>query len=361
MTTLAAPAPATTAALTARPAPAWILSRRDDLVWFQGSVLAGLALLAFFVAAPRLDGDHAGPWHPAVLAVLLWGILFDGTHVWGTYARSYLAPDASSRAALPGRWAWAVLGVGPAIALGSASLFAHFQLAAYLWGYWHLVRQHYGFLMLYRRRAGEHDRRGARLDSLLLWVGCGYPYLRFSLSDAYVASGLPLLLPAEILPALRMPLDVAFVALLTGLVALALSGRIEPFRLGPKHLLIGIVIGFHVLVFALLDHLLTILATLTIFHNLQYHRIVWQYERGLGRVPSGGLARYLALGLGLGVVWYGARVFGAAAAPSETVRNVLLGLGWGVAFHHYIVDGRIWRVRRSPGVARALDDGARAA
>jgi hypothetical protein len=39
-------------------------------------------------------------------------------------------------------------------------------------------------------------------------------------------------------------------------------------------------------------------------------------------------------------------------------RNVLLGLGWGIAFHHYLVDARIWRVRRSPQVTRALDAGA---
>ena len=348
--------------VTAAPAPAsqpWIVSRRDDLVWFQGSVLAGLALLAFFVAAPPLDGATAGPWHPAVLAVLLWGIVFDGTHVWGTYARSYLAPDASSRAALPGRWSWAVLAVGPAIALFAGSLFGLFQVIAYMWGYWHLVRQHYGFLMLYRRRAGEHAPRGARLDALVLWVGCLYPYLRFSLSDAYIESGLPLPLPASILPALRAPLDLTFAVAVLGIVSLMVSGRIEPFRPGPKHLLLLIVVGFHLLVFAELHNLLTILATLTIFHNLQYHRIVWQYERGLGRVPSGSLSRYLALGLALGVAWYGARVFGSTAASSEIVRNVLLGLGWGVAFHHYIVDGRIWRVRRSPDVARTLDRGAR--
>ena len=322
-------------------------------------MLAGLALLAFFVAAPRLDAP--GPWHPVLLAVLLWGICFDGTHVWGTYARSYLAPDAASRAALPGRWSWAVsLAAGPAVALLAAPLFGFFLVGANLWGYWHLVRQHYGFLMLYRRRAGESERRGARLDALGLWVGCAYPYLRFSLSDAYVASGLPLLLPPPVLTSLRLPLDLAFVALAFALVVLVLSGRVEPFRPGPKHLLIAVVTGFHVLVFALLDNLLAILATLTIFHNLQYHRIVWQYEHGHGRVPSGGLARYLALGLAFGAAWYGVRVLGVAVAASETTRNVLLGLGWGVAFHHYIVDGRIWRVRRSPEVARALDEGARA-
>jgi len=318
-------------------------------------VLAGVALLAFFVVAPQLAGDNAGPWHPAVLAVLLWGIVFDGTHVWGTYARSYLAPDASSRAALPGRWSWAVLGIGPAIAFFAGPLFGVFQVGAYMWGYWHLVRQHYGFLMLYRRRAGERSPRGARLDALVLWVGCLYPYLRFSLSDAYVESGLPLLLPAPLLPALRPPLDVAFAVALVGIAALMVSGRIEPFRPGPKHLLLLIVVGFHVVVFALLQNLLTILATLTIFHNLQYHRIVWQYERGRGRTPSGSLARYLAFGLALGLVWYGERVLGVAAIHSTLIRNVLTGLGWGIAFHHYLVDGRIWRVRRSPAVAQALE------
>jgi hypothetical protein len=119
------------------------------------------------------------------------------------------------------------------------------------------------------------------------------------------------------------------------------------------------VVGFHLLVFALLDNLLLITAALTIFHNLQYHRIVWQYERGHGRVPSGSLFRYLGFGVLLGLLWYGPRIIGVAILPPGVLRNVLLGLGWGVAFHHYFVDGRIWRVRRTPGVAAALDRGAR--
>ena len=142
------------------------------------------------------------------------------------------------------------------------------------------------------------------------------------------------------------------------LLGLMVSGRIESFRLGPKHLLLAVVIVFHIAVMALLDNLLTITATLTIFHNLQYHRIVWQYERGLGRTPSGGLAPYLFLGVLLGFVWYAPRVLGVAALHSDLARNALLGLGWGVAFHHYLIDGFIWRVRRSRHVAQALDAGA---
>lgn len=350
----------------------WIISRRDDLLWFQGSVLAGVALLLFFWLQPPLRNGSYTIWNPVVMVLLLWGILFDGTHVWGTYARSYFAPDATSRAALPGRWSWAVIAVGPVIAVidhallkpgpsllsNAGWLFRSFLVVAYLWAYWHLVRQHYGFLVLYRRKAGETDRRGNRLDALLLWTGTLYPYLRFSLSESFEKSGLPQIVPAGLLAPLRTALDVAFIAVMAGIVALMASGRIEKTRLGPKHLFLAVVIGFTFLVFGLLDNLLTITATLTIFHNLQYHRIVWQYERGHGRTPSGSLTAYLALGLILGVIWYVPRVFGVAAVGGDLARNVLLGLGWGIAFHHYLVDGRIWRVRRTQGVAAALDAGA---
>jgi hypothetical protein len=120
------------------------------------------------------------------------------------------------------------------------------------------------------------------------------------------------------------------------------------------------VIALHIAVFALLDNLLAILATLTIFHNLQYHRIVWLYEKGRGRKPSGGLAPYLMWGLALGVIWYGVRVIGVAAVHSELQRNLFIGLGWGVAFHHYLVDGRIWHVRRSAPLSQALATGGTA-
>jgi len=359
---------------TSSPAPSrspWILSRREDLLWFQGAVLAGLALVAFFVSAPPLTDSTYSLVHPAVLVLLAWGVLFDGTHVFGTYARTYLAPDVESRAALPGRWSWGLVLLGPAIAvvdhfacepgpsqLGRAGwLFRAFLLFAYLWAYWHLVRQHYGLLVLYRRRAGGGQDRRLNPDTLVLWAGCLYPYLRFSLGEGYLRSGLPQTIPPALAGPLRTALDTAFAA---GVAALAVVLVVRRPRLGPGHLLLLVVIGFHLIVFALLDNLLTITAALTIFHNLQYHRIVWQYERGRGRAPAGGLVRYLALGSLLGLAWYAPRILGVSLVSSDLARNVLLGLGWGVALHHYLVDGRIWRVRRDLAVARALD-GARGA
>ena len=330
----------------------WIVSARQDLLWIHGSVLAGVLLLAVLAAAPPIDAG-AGLLQPALLAVVLWGVFFDGTHVVGTWARSYWAEDAASREGLPGAWSWAILLVGPAAAL-HAGAFGAFLVVAYAWAFHHLVRQHWGFVALYRRRAGE-AAGPAWLDEALLWTGAVHPYARYALSDGYARSGLPVLLPAETATALRPWLDLAALALAAALVATwamrARGGRPSP---GPQHLLIATVAAFHAAVFATLSDPLLITAALTIAHNLQYHRIVWHHEADRGRRPLGGLARYLAAGVAFGACWYGVRVAGAFAAGPSRLGRVLLGLGWGVALHHYLVDGRIWRTRRQPAVRHAL-------
>jgi hypothetical protein len=349
---------------SAAPAPAppsgrWITSPLSDLIWFQGSVLAGVALLVVFLLAPPLLSAPLAT-QPALLALLLWGILFDGTHVVGTYARSYLAPTPGERAGLPGAWSLAMLAIGPLAAVADWAaggvVFPYFLQAALLWAYYHLVRQHWGFVALYRRKSPD-DPTPARLDEAFLWLGCLYPFVRFSLTPAFATTGLPVLFPAAATALARTILDGA-VALAAVALAVAWIRRGGARRLGPKHLFMAIVIAFHLATFALLENLLEITATLTIFHNLQYHRIVWQYEVGKGRRPLGGLVPYLAAGLALGVVWYGPRVLGSHLAGPGLLRNVLLGLGWGVAFHHYLVDARIWRLRRAPAVAKAIDGGA---
>ena len=348
----------------------WIINRNQDLLWFQGSVVAGLALFILFVLLPDLDSSNYAVVHPAVLLLLAWGVIFDGTHVFSTYARTYFAKDPESRVGIPGRRGWILLLIGPAIALvdylffepgpslvGQAGiLFRYFLLGAYIWAYYHLIRQHYGFLALYKRKEKAPANRE---DFLFLWVGSLYPLARYSLSDAYLSGGLPNLVSVYWLPQMTMALDILFGGYLviagSRFMIWLLSGRVQ---LAPKHLFLFIVVGFHVLVFALLDNLLTITATLTVFHNLQYHRIVWQYERGKGRFPMGNVSLYLGLGLLLGILWYTPRILGVAAAQTDLTRNLLLAFGWSIAFHHYLMDSRIWRVRRQPVVARTLDRGA---
>jgi len=350
----------------------WVISRSQDLLWFQGPVLVGVLLMVAFLWLPPLARHNYGATHPAVWLLLFWGVLFDGTHVMATFARTYFAGDAQSKAALPGNASFAWLLLGPAVAIvdhwlcaphpsivGSAGwLFDGFLAMAYVWAYYHLVRQHYGFLSLYQRKEGCVPSPRSP-DALALWVGTAYPFLRFTLGDAYRETGLPVPMPEAWLPMARCAIDVAaLVAAVVIAASMIRRARSDGARLGPRHLFLAIVIAFSNLAFAVLDNLLVITAVLTIFHNLQYHRIVWQYERGRQRIPMGSIAIYAAAGLALGIAWYAPRVLGVALADTDLWRNVLIGACWGVAFHHYVVDARIWRLRRQPAVATALDRGA---
>ena len=171
----------------------WVVSRSQDLLWLQGSVLAGVLLLLAFLALPRLDQHNYSALHPAVWLLLFWGVIFDGSHVMATYARTYFSNDAESKSALPGNLSFAWLLVGPAAALldywlcaphasviGNAGLvFGLFLALAYVWAYYHLIRQHYGFLCLYRRKEGKSSSLTSP-DALFLWVGSAYPFLRYT-------------------------------------------------------------------------------------------------------------------------------------------------------------------------------------
>jgi hypothetical protein len=72
------------------------------------------------------------------------------------------------------------------------------------------------------------------------------------------------------------------------------------------------------------------------------------------------IAGLILLGWGIlfGLFWYGPRTLAVAAATDDLIRNILLGFGWGIAFHHYYTDSRIWKVRRYPSIAQSLDAGA---
>jgi hypothetical protein len=74
----------------------WIISARDDLVWFIGSVVSSYALLILYV----------GGVLPLIPMVALWAILIDAPHVFGTFSRTYF--DRAERRSR-GRLLWGSL------------------------------------------------------------------------------------------------------------------------------------------------------------------------------------------------------------------------------------------------------------
>ena len=381
----------------------WLISARDDLVWFIGSVASSYALLVLYVTGVV----------PLVPMVAIWAVLIDAPHVFGTFSRTYFdRTERRNRA----RLLWGSLmffAVGPLMVLAGAG-FVFFFVAA-LWAYYHLVKQHYGFMVLYKKKNGDLAPVDNALDRLLLLFAFNYPFVAFIARDPTAMARVPRLLQSSV--------NGLALLLLAGTIILGIAwlGRqIQRAMLGqpldvPKYLLLAAAIPMHwiVLLTPMPNKPIAIVAILTIYHNLQYHRLIWFHNkkytngtagvspatarRGLAEVDEGGpekqslsalsggkaaiqdlrrkygaaelisrrLLFYIAFGILFGLIYQGPRQFlgylslkrGAGVAIDEQSLPMQLGVSflWGYALIHYYLDSKIWRVRRDPSVGKALN------
>ena len=351
----------------------WIVSPSFDLSWFFGGAVVSMLIVGAFLAL-----------HVPIVALVWIGILlFDGPHMAAAYSRTYVDRrewrDRRRVLALP---LLAFL-VGPLCLLAgvvtdSELPFLGFLALATFYAYFHVVRQHWGFLALYRAKAGERGSDVA-IDRWSLYVACWTPYAWFLVTHPK-ARALVRLAPdaspgfvriATLLGALVVgaavavflvrafrsksaPQKVAYFLVTVSLYALAYFwiGRMEPVytqSTGPDQdfLLLGLVIG--------------------VFHNVQYVGLVWFHNRnryarrdddhGFARHVNASPARFVgfALTFSLGIylaiacatgVYPGCALFLTRKLVGPiTVNQLGLSLWWGIALHHYYLDQKIWRIR----------------
>jgi hypothetical protein len=357
--TVIAPADAQARALSVR----WIISARDDLLWFIGSVVSSYALLALYV----------GGIVPLVPMVAAWAILIDAPHVFGTFSRTYF--DREERQARK-RLLWgslAFFAVGPLMVLLGLGL-VFFFLAA-LWAYYHLVKQHYGFMVLYKKKNADLAPTDNALDRLFILFALTYPFVAFVARDPEALARVPAKLAGGI----------AYLetALLAATVCIALVWTLRQVQRAvlrqpldvPKYLLLAACVPMHwaVLLTPMPHKPIAIVAILTIYHNLQYHRLIWFHNRkyagaggdgdnGEGRTRYGAaelisrrLVNYLAFGVLFGL-WYQVprQYISHTSGQAASLTQLVAAFFWGYAFIHYYLDSKIWRVRRDPSVGKAL-------
>ena len=353
----------------------WIINAREDLIWFIGSVASSYALLILYVSGVL----------PLIPMVAGWAILIDAPHVFGTFSRTYFdAAEWKTRKRLM-LGSLLFFGVGPAMVLAGAGL-TFFFIAA-LWAYYHLVKQHYGFMVLYKKKNNDLAPIDNALDRLLLMFAFNYPFVAFIAADPAAMARVPSIL--------RSGVNAVATLLLIGTIVLGIGWlarqiqRValrEPLNM-PKYLLLAAAIPMHwiALVTPMPAKPIALVAILTIYHNLQYHRLIWFHNQkyvkdGKGVLPvmhapdaratygpaafiSRRLLYYLAFGVLFGIIYQGPRQYlgylnlHTGDSPAALTRPIQLGIAflWGYAFIHYYLDSKIWRVRRDPSVGKALN------
>ena len=364
----------------------WIINAREDLIWFIGSVASSYALLILYITGVL----------PLIPMVMGWAILIDAPHVFGTFSRTYFDKSEwkTRKRLMLGSLLFFL--IGPTLVLLGAG-FTFFFVAA-LWAYYHLVKQHYGFMVLYKKKNNDLAPIDNALDRGLLMFAFNYPFVAFIANDPTAMARVP--------PFLRSGVNAVALLLLIGTIALGvvwLGRQIqrlvlrEPLNV-PKYLLLAAAIPMHwiALVTPMPAKPIALVAILTIYHNLQYHRLIWFHNQKYsapsnsfanrlepGLVPAGGtsaaskrsnvdygpaafisrrLIYYLAFGILFGIIYQGPRQYlgylnlHTGDSPTALSTPIQLGIAflWGYAFIHYYLDSKIWRVRRDPAVGAAL-------
>src|SRR5207253_4613666 len=66
-----------------------------------------------------------------------------------------------------------------------------FFFFASLWAYYHLVKQHYGLMVLYKKKNQDLARVDNVIDRLFLLFGFWYPFVRFIVASAEAHQRVP--------------------------------------------------------------------------------------------------------------------------------------------------------------------------
>ncbi len=324
----------------------WIIGRGIDLSLVIGSSAAGYLYLILYVAL------HV----PISYLWWFWSVGLDGTHIFGTASRTFF--DSEARARHPKLLFGSALfffALGPAmVLLGWKGWLA---LLVGVWAYYHVVKQHYGFMVLYKVKNRDLAPLDNKLDKLFLAVMMIFPpFRRF-----FLESPRELGIPMHPLRSWAAPLWTVVIAV----AALYLARQIVRFRAGerpdvPKLLLLGGVIPLHWLTFAYMSWQAAV-PTVTIVHNLQYHALVWFHNRNRyagadgrakhGRVPVAlgkHLLAYVAMALAFSALY---RIPGFRLGNAS---DLAFGFFCGFGLTHYYLDSKIWRVRHDPGLREAL-------
>jgi len=335
-----------TSPASARAQSPWIIGRGIDLSLVIGSSAAGYLYLILYAAL------HV----PISYLWWFWSVGLDGTHIFGTASRTFF--DSEARAQHPKLLFGSALfffALGPAmVLLGWKGWLA---LLVGVWAYYHVVKQHYGFLVLYKVKNRDLAPLDNKLDKLFLAVMMIFPpFRRFFLENPKELG-----IPMQPLRSWAAPLW----ALVIAVAAVYLARQIVRFRAGkkpdaPKLLLLGGVVPLHWLTFACMSWQAAV-PTVTIVHNLQYHALVWFHNRNRyagangparhGRVPtavSRHLLAYIVLALAFSALY---RIPGFRLGNAS---DLAFGFFCGFGLTHYYLDSKIWRVRHDPGLRAAL-------
>ncbi|WP_044889335.1 hypothetical protein [Myxococcus hansupus] len=348
------------------PSQGWLFSPGVDLFVFAGSALVSVA---FVLAAPWLGVAGESP----LWAWLLFVVCVDVAHVWSTLFRTYLDPEELRDR--PGLY------LGAPLAAYGAGVLAHLVSPGTFWTLFayvalsHFVRQQYGWVALYDRKARVSPWE-RRLDAAAVYAATLGPVVWW---HANLPRSFSWFVPGDFLAGLPSWMGTVALALHAG-VLVTWAGfqalrvvRGEGVQVGKVLLVVATwVTWFGGIVVANDDFSFTVMNV--VLHGVPYFALLFRYARG--RLAEGGygaaaallraglpgfLLFLVALALAEEFLWdqavwrEHASLFGASRVtlPPDVLALVVPLLALPQATH-YVLDAFVWKPGRQPALLSRL-------
>jgi hypothetical protein len=308
-----------------------------------------------------------------------WVILFEGSHFWATYSRTYI--DVKYRRENSKvLFSSLLFFIFPMIALllertfSGISFTTYYGFFIFIWSLYHNAKQHYGFLSIYAAKIKlEKDEKSKMKNALygVIIFSQIYFLLNFKLQGTFSMSSPLLWSPFLVF------LTTKLFYILTACGALYFIYQVSKLqkKYGAKILpilsyitvcLIFYSVMFYYIASAdefILNNGVSVLILIAImnslFHNIQYHAIVWHYGQarynndvtekyGIAKFVNGKTINYLLVALLLGCV-FGFIVWNVGSSPN--IDGTFSGksydwayvLFFGIIGHHFYLDQKIWK------------------
>jgi hypothetical protein len=328
----------------------WIVSPRYDLCFFIGSCVFTFLFFGLYRGAHHmgwlLGGDQI------LITYFVFTAFFDHPHIFQTFARTHGDPAEFARRKTLHTW-----GIGGFVGAGLIVIAlgweAQLIVFAAVFGTWHIIRQHYGFLKVYKGLNGDKEPLDNFLDFGTFYTGTfacfftdygdlKHPIVIYGDTKVNFPS-----LPGEIGEWLWTVFLVLLVCLgFRQVWRVATGQRVNV----PKLLLMGAALGTHYFVFfATATPFLVAEALETAYHDVQYQGWIMHYQRRRFQVKR------VVLKWGLMALAYGVIV-----GVIETLGLMRPGWMWVfvpftmLVIWHYYVDGRIWKFSEDPELREVL-------
>src|SRR4051794_11792546 len=335
----------------------WLFSRSLDLTVFLGSAILSLLLLAIGWRVGVLNGESPDwTWISAVLFI-------DVAHVWSTSFRVYFDKAEFKRRF----WLYAfipVAGYVLSVALYSEGSLTFWKVLA-LMAVFHFVRQQYGWVNLYRRKAGETSRVTWWIDATAVYLASVYPLAFWMTSlprnfDWFVQNdfiAIPVIVERVLFPIYLVSLTAYFTK------SFVLYIRSGFLNIGKDIVVATTAICWYVgIVVFNSDYAFTV--TNVIIHGVPYFALIYVYARWrrekTGKVYRTFSSHWLVFLATLWAIAYVEELFWDRGVWHE--HQWLFGTSWEIGdlkmylvpllalpqLTHYVLDGFIWRRKNNP-------------